>query len=206
MSLQYFDEKNIFLSKCLFIFLSQYCVQKCLVCIRPKWDFQPRTNLTSHYSQRENYRWPLLYARDKNSKNRLTYKEFGYKKIKDSCKLENWFQKKAISGSLLPEIADIKRTARVLPFSFTNKFLHIFIINHYTIVSKNQIEAQIDWQKKLYKRPSLFADFLSANSLIDIDRIGQERQFSSQKWTFYFQIQNLRSKMYLQRVARETCT
>ncbi len=28
MSLQYFDEKNIF--------LSQYCVQKCLVCIRPE--------------------------------------------------------------------------------------------------------------------------------------------------------------------------
>ena len=36
MSLQYFEEKNIFLSKCLFIFLSQYCVQKCLVCISPK--------------------------------------------------------------------------------------------------------------------------------------------------------------------------
>jgi hypothetical protein len=39
MSLQYFEEKKIFLSKCLFIFLSQYCVQKCLVCISPFDDF-----------------------------------------------------------------------------------------------------------------------------------------------------------------------
>jgi len=41
MSLQYFEEKKIFLSKCLFylfIFLSQYCVPKCLVCIRPEQD------------------------------------------------------------------------------------------------------------------------------------------------------------------------
>jgi len=30
MSLQYFEEKNIFLSKCLFIFLSQYCMQNIL--------------------------------------------------------------------------------------------------------------------------------------------------------------------------------
>jgi len=35
MSLQYFKEKNTFLSQCLFTFLSKYCVQKCLVCISP---------------------------------------------------------------------------------------------------------------------------------------------------------------------------
>ncbi len=35
MTLQYFEEKNIFISKCLFIFLSKYCAQKCLVCINP---------------------------------------------------------------------------------------------------------------------------------------------------------------------------
>jgi len=38
MSLQSFKEKNILLSKCLLIFLSQYCVQKCLVCISPYCD------------------------------------------------------------------------------------------------------------------------------------------------------------------------
>jgi len=31
MSLQYFEEKNIFLSKCLFIALTKYCARKCLV-------------------------------------------------------------------------------------------------------------------------------------------------------------------------------
>jgi len=39
MSQQYFDQKNIILSKWFFfIFLSQYCVQKCLVCILPNRD------------------------------------------------------------------------------------------------------------------------------------------------------------------------
>ena len=45
------------------------------------------------------YRWTSLYARDRDSKNRLAYNEFAYKKTKDDCKLEDKFQKKAISGS-----------------------------------------------------------------------------------------------------------
>jgi len=35
-----------------------------------------------------------LYARDRDSKNRLAYNEFAYKKTKDDCKLEDRFQKK----------------------------------------------------------------------------------------------------------------
>ncbi len=38
ISLQYFEE--IFLSKYLFISLSKYCVQKCLVCISPKSELE----------------------------------------------------------------------------------------------------------------------------------------------------------------------
>jgi len=51
-----------------------------------------------------------LYARDRDSKNRLAYNEFAYKKTKDDCKLEDRFQKKAISGSHIRKIAD-KKTA-----------------------------------------------------------------------------------------------
>jgi len=40
------------------------------------------------------YRWTSLYARDRDSKNRLAYNEFAYKKTKDDCKLEVRFQKK----------------------------------------------------------------------------------------------------------------
>ena len=56
------------------------------------------------------YRWTSLYARDRDSKNWFTYNEFAYKKTKDDCKLEDRFQKKAISGSHIREIAD-KKTA-----------------------------------------------------------------------------------------------
>ncbi len=31
------------------------------------------------------YRWPSLYAIDRDSKNRLAYNEFAYKKTKDDC-------------------------------------------------------------------------------------------------------------------------
>ncbi len=34
------------------------------------------------------YRWTSLYARDRDSKNRLAYIEFTYKKTKDYCKSE----------------------------------------------------------------------------------------------------------------------
>jgi hypothetical protein len=51
-----------------------------------------------------------LYARDRDSKNRLAYNEFAYKKTKDDCKLEVRFQKKAISGLHILKIAD-KKTA-----------------------------------------------------------------------------------------------
>jgi hypothetical protein len=50
----------------------------------------------------------LLYARDRDSKNRLANNEFAYKKTKDYCKLEDRFQKKVISGSHIREIADKK--------------------------------------------------------------------------------------------------
>ncbi len=40
------------------------------------------------------YSWTSLYARDRDSKNRLEYNEFEYKKTKDDCKLEDRFQKK----------------------------------------------------------------------------------------------------------------
>jgi len=43
------------------------------------------------------YRWTLLYARDRDSKNMLEYNEFAYKKTKDFCKLEDRFQKNAIA-------------------------------------------------------------------------------------------------------------
>jgi len=56
------------------------------------------------------YRWTSLYARYKDSKNRLAYNEFAYKKTKNCCKLEDRFQKKAISGSHIYKIAD-KKTA-----------------------------------------------------------------------------------------------
>ncbi len=41
------------------------------------------------------YRWTSLYARDRDSKNRLAYNEFTYKKTYDYNKFENRFQKKA---------------------------------------------------------------------------------------------------------------
>ncbi len=43
-------------------------------------------------------------------KNRLAYNKFANKKTKDDCKLEDRFQKKAISGLHICEIAD-KKTA-----------------------------------------------------------------------------------------------
>jgi hypothetical protein len=38
------------------------------------------------------FRWTLLYARDRDSKNRLAYNEFAYKNTKDNCKFEDRFQ------------------------------------------------------------------------------------------------------------------
>jgi hypothetical protein len=43
-------------------------------------------------------------------KNRLAYNKFTYKKTKDNCKLEDRFQKKAISQSHICKITD-KNTA-----------------------------------------------------------------------------------------------
>jgi len=40
------------------------------------------------------YRWTSLYARDRDSKNRLAYNGFAYKKTKDYCKSEDMFQKR----------------------------------------------------------------------------------------------------------------
>jgi len=47
-------------------------------------------------------------VRDRDPKNRLKYNEFAYKKTKDDCELEDRFQKKAISGTHIREIADEK--------------------------------------------------------------------------------------------------
>jgi len=41
-----------------------------------------------------NYRWTSLYARDMDSKNRLAYNKFAYKKTKGDCKSEDRFQKR----------------------------------------------------------------------------------------------------------------
>jgi len=56
------------------------------------------------------YRWTSLYARDRDSKNRLAYNKFECKKTKDHCKLEDRFQKQTICGSHICKIAD-KKTA-----------------------------------------------------------------------------------------------
>jgi len=40
------------------------------------------------------HRWTSSYARDRDSKYRLTYNELAYKKTKDYCKLEDRIQKK----------------------------------------------------------------------------------------------------------------
>jgi hypothetical protein len=40
------------------------------------------------------YRWTSLYARDRDSKNRLIYNKFAYKKTKGDCKSEDRFQKR----------------------------------------------------------------------------------------------------------------
>ena len=39
------------------------------------------------------YRYPSLYARDKDRKNKLAYNNFAYKKTTDDRKLEDRFQK-----------------------------------------------------------------------------------------------------------------
>jgi len=64
----------------------------------------------------------MLYSRYRDSKNRLAYNEFAYKKTKDYCKLEHRFQKKVISGSHISKIAD-KQGVPVFPIInmiFTN--------------------------------------------------------------------------------------
>jgi len=48
----------------------------------------------------------LLYSRDRDSKNRLAINKFANKKTKDNCKLEDRFQKKAISQLYIREIED----------------------------------------------------------------------------------------------------
>jgi hypothetical protein len=50
----------------------------------------------------------LLYARDRDSKNRLEYNEFAYKKTYDHHKLEDRFQKEANFYSHLCKATDKK--------------------------------------------------------------------------------------------------
>jgi len=52
--------KTFFLSKCLIIFLSQYCVQKCLVCIRPKKYMQVLSFLHK-YAQKKTAQFTALF-------------------------------------------------------------------------------------------------------------------------------------------------
>jgi len=44
-------------------------------------------------SKKYMYRWTSFYSRDRDSKHRLKYNEFAYKKTKDDSKLEFRFQK-----------------------------------------------------------------------------------------------------------------
>ncbi len=54
--------------------------------------FQQMEDVASTSNVKSKFRWTSLYARDRDSKNRLAYNEFAYKKTKDNCKLEDRFQ------------------------------------------------------------------------------------------------------------------
>ena len=59
-----------------------------------------------------------------------------------------------------------------------------------------------------YRRPLLFADFLSANSLIYISKLIKNDNFLVKNGLFYLQIQDFpvqNDEMYLLRITRETC-
>ena len=56
------------------------------------------------------YRFPSLYARDRDRKNVLAYNEFADKKTRDDCKLEDRSRKMTNSQSHIREIADKKTT------------------------------------------------------------------------------------------------
>ncbi len=60
--------------------------------------------------------------------------------------------------------------------------------------------------KLQYRRLSLFAYFLFANSLIHIGKNDPKLQFSSQKRPFYLRLAVQNDGTYLPRITRETCT
>jgi hypothetical protein len=45
-----------------------------------------------------------------------------------------------------------------------------------------------------YRQPLLFADLLTANSIVDIEKMVQNDNFQVKNWTFYLRIQDSRSK------------
>jgi len=56
--------------------------------------FETKTQVFLTKYVEHKYRWASLNARDRDSKNMLTYNEFAYKKTNNHCKLEDRFQKK----------------------------------------------------------------------------------------------------------------
>ncbi len=88
-------------------------------------------------------RWTSLYARDRDPKNRLAYKN-----TKDDCKLEDRFQKKAISGSHIHEIAD-KKTA------YNEGRLYLFVLFlrkrlkrlSYSVELQQKDSSAVEWLK-----------------------------------------------------------
>jgi len=50
--------------------------------------------LSSQFYFVNKYRWTSLYARDRDSKNKLAYNKLAYKNTKDNCKSEDRFQKR----------------------------------------------------------------------------------------------------------------
>ena len=64
-------------------------------------------------------------------------------------------------------------------------------------IQAHAIDSSFNW-----RRPLLFADFLSANLLIHISKLVQNDNYLVKKWTFYLRIQDSWSKM-TKRIYRE---
>ena len=85
---------------------------------------------------------------------------------------------------------------------FVTNFFHS--LDHVIVKCGIIISYDIKDQNLHYRRPSLFADFLSANSIIPISKFVKKIQFLSQKSSFYRQIPE-NDGTYLPQITRETC-
>jgi hypothetical protein len=70
-------------------------------------------NVDQNLKLKNNYRWTLLYAKDRDQKIRLAYNEFAYKNNKDTYKLRDRFLKK---GQFSIAYTHITRSACTLDF------------------------------------------------------------------------------------------